>query len=84
MEPLDTDLEYALSEPHPAAPGSRMNALLIFPMLGILLILIFIASAIFQWPLSDLVDALVTGLLLLFFLFIVMIFWALAPRSNQA
>ena len=84
MEPLDTDLEYALSEPHPAAPSSRMNTLLIFPMLGILLILIFIASAIFQWPLSDLVDGLVTLLLLLFFLFIVMIFWALAPRSNQA
>ena len=84
MEPLDTDLEYVINEPRPSTPGSRMNALLIFPILGALLILVFIGAAIFQWSLSDLIDSLVGVLLLLFFAFIAMLFWALAPRANRA
>jgi hypothetical protein len=84
MEPLDTDLEYVINEPRPSTPGSRVNALLIFPVLGTLLVLIFIGSAIFQWNLSDLIDSLVGLLLVLFFVFIIMLFWALAPRSHQA
>jgi hypothetical protein len=84
MEPLDTDLEYVINEPRPSTPGSRMNALLIFPLLGALLILIFIGAAVFQWSLADLIDSLVGLLLVLFFAFIVMLFWALAPRSRQA
>ena len=84
MEPLDTDLEYVINEPRPSTPGSRMNALLIFPVLGTLLVLIFIGSAIFQWNLSDLIDSLVGLLLVLLFAFIIMLFWALAPRSHQA
>jgi len=84
MEPLDTDLEYVMNEPRPSTPGSRMNALLIFPVLGVLLILVLIFAVIFQWDMSDLIDSLV-GLLLVFFVaFIVMIFWAFAPRANQA
>ncbi len=84
MEPLDTDLEYVVNEPRPSTPGYRMNALLIFPLLGVLLILVFIGAAVFQWSLSDLIDSLVGLLLVLFFAFIAMLFWALAPRSNQA
>ena len=84
MEPLDTDLEYTINEPRPSTPGSRMNALLIFPLAGFLLILVFILSAIFQWSLSDLIDSLVGLLLVLFFAFIAMLFWALAPRTRQA
>ena len=84
MEPLDTDLEYVINEPRPSTPGSRVNALLIFPVLGTLLVLVFIGSAIFQWNLSDLVDSLVGLLLVLFFAFIIMLFWALAPRSHQS
>jgi len=84
MEPLDTDLEYVPHEPHPATPGSRLDALLIFPILGVLIILTFIGAAIFQWNISDLIDTLV-GLLLVFFVaFVVMLFWAFAPRANQA
>lgn len=84
MEPLDTDLEYVMNEPRPSTPGSRMNALLIFPVLGTLLMLVLIGSAIFQWNLSDLIDSLVGLLLVLSFAFIIMLFWALAPRSHQA
>ncbi len=58
-----------------------MNALLIFPVLGFLLILVFIGSAIFQWNISDLIDSLVGLLLLLFFAFVGMLFWALSPRA---
>jgi UDP-N-acetylmuramyl pentapeptide phosphotransferase/UDP-N-acetylglucosamine-1-phosphate transferase len=84
MEPLDSDLEYTLSEPRPSQPGSRVNFLLIFPILGALLIVVFICAAIFQWNLSDLIDSLVGVLLLLFFAFIAMLFWALYPRYHQA
>jgi hypothetical protein len=84
MEPLDTDLEYVINEPRPSTPGSRMNALLIFPVLGVLLILVLIFAAIFQWDMSDLIDSLVGLLLVMFFAFVVMLFWALAPRTRQA
>ena len=84
MEPLDTDLEDVPHEPRPTTPGSRLNTLLIFPILGVLIILTFIGAAIFQWNISDLIDTLV-GLLLVFFVaFVVMLFWAFAPRANQA
>jgi UDP-N-acetylmuramyl pentapeptide phosphotransferase/UDP-N-acetylglucosamine-1-phosphate transferase len=84
MEPLDTDLEYAPNEPRPLTTGSRVNTLLIFPILGVLLIVTFISAAIFQWNISDYIDGLVGLLLVLFFAFIIMIFWAFAPRANQA
>lgn len=84
MEPLDTDLEYTINEPRPSTPGSRVNALLIFPVLGALLIVVFICAAIFQWSLSDLIDSLVGLLILLFFAFIIMLFWALYPRTQQS
>lgn len=84
MEPLDTDLEYTINEPRPSTPGSRVNALLIFPVLGALLIVVFICAAIFQWSLSDLIDSLVGLLILLFFAFIIMLFWALYPRAHQS
>jgi len=84
MEQLDSDLEYVINQPRPSTPGSRVGALLIFPLLGALLILVFIFAAIFQWDLSDLIDSLVGLLLLLFFAFIAMLFWAFAPRARQA
>ena len=84
MEPLDTDLVYTPRTPRQSTPASRLAIMFIFPLLGFLLILIFIGSAVFQWNLSDLVDGLVTLLLVLFIAFIAMIFWALAPRANQS
>jgi len=84
MEPLDTDMEDTMREPRQATPGSRLNALLILPSLGILLMLLFITAAVFQLDISGLVDP-VMGLMTLFFIvLVVMLFWALAPRSNKA
>lgn len=83
MEPLDTDLDYVVREQTAPKPGSRMNALLIFPILGTLLVLLFILSAIFQIDLSDVVDTII-GLLILFFaLFVVLMFWAKSPGANK-
>ena len=84
MEPLDTDTEYATYQPRPATPGSRLNWLFIFPAIGLFLVLVFIAAAIFQFDLSGIVDTLVGFMLLLFAVLIAALFWALAPRaSNQ-
>ena len=84
MEPLDTDLEYVRSGPRPARPGSRFNVMLIIPLLGFLLVLIFIGAAVFQWNLSQLIDSLIGLFMVLFFVIIVMLFWAGAPRSGDA
>src|SRR5437660_10104067 len=84
MEPIETDMDYMLRVPRPRTPGSRMNALLILPILGFILILVFISAAIFQLDLSDLIDSLM-GLVTLFFLvMIAMLFWALAPRADKS
>lgn len=81
MEPLDTD--YMVREPRPATPGSRMNVLLMFPILGFLLLLIFIASAVFQFGLSDLIDFLMFLMMVFFVLMIGLLFWALAPQAHK-
>ena len=84
MEPLDTDMQYISNEPRPATPGSRLNVLFIFPIIGLILVLVFIGAGIFQWDISNLVDSLVGLMLLLFAALIVALFWALAPKtSNQ-
>ena len=82
MEPLDTDPAYAANEPQQAPAGSRFNMLLILPIIGFILVLIFIGAAVFQWDLSDLVDTLVGMMLLLFAATIALLFWAMAPRTN--
>ena len=84
MEPLDTDMDYMARVPHQRTPGSRMNALLILPIFGFVLILVFVSAAIFQFDLSDLIDSLM-GLVTFFFLvMIAMLFWAMAPRANRS
>ncbi len=84
MEPLDTDLEYVRSGPRPARPGSRYNVMLIVPILGLLLVLIFIGAAVFQWDLSQLIDSMIGLFLVLFVIIIAMLFWAGASGSNEA
>jgi len=87
MEPLDTDFVYRAREPRrerrPLKPGSRLNVMLILPIIGFLIVLLFIAAAVFQFDLSGIVDGLVGLLLLLFIVTIVLLFWGLAPQSNN-
>lgn len=82
MEPLDTDLDYVRAEPRPRNPAARFNAMLILPIIGVLLILLFISAAIFQFDLSGLVDGIVALMMVLFVVLVVMLFWAMAPRDN--
>lgn len=84
MEPLDTDLEYVRSGPRPARPGSRYNVMLIVPILGFLLVLIFIGAAVFQWDLSQLIDSMIGLFLVLLVVIIALLFWAGAPGSHEA
>lgn len=83
MEPLDTDMDYMERAPRAANPGSRFNAILILPTLGVLLMLFFIASIIFQFSIADLVDSLMGLMTLFFIVLVVMLFWAMAPRSSN-
>lgn len=85
MEQLNSDLEYMqpATRPSPSTPGSRSKALLILPVLGLLLALIFILAAVFQWNLSELVDSLMGLLLLVFVAMIAGLFWALAPGTEH-
>jgi hypothetical protein len=83
MEPLDTDIVYTSREPRRSKPGSRLNVMLILPIIGFLIVLLFIAAAVFQFDLSGMVDSLIGLLLLLFIVTIFLLFWGLAPRSNN-
>jgi len=57
--------------------------MLILPIIGFLIVLLFIAAAVFQFDLTGIVDSLVGLLLLLFIVTIVLLFWGLVPRSNN-
>ena len=83
MEPLDTDTIYTGREPRLSKPGSRLNVMFIMPIIGALIVLLFIAAAVFQFDLSGVVDSLVGLLLLLFIVTVILLFWGLAPRSNN-
>jgi uncharacterized RDD family membrane protein YckC len=83
MEPLDTDLEYVRNEPRPINPAARFNAMLILPIIGVLLVLVFISAAIFQFDLSGLIDTLIGLMMVLFIVMVAMLFWAFAPRANR-
>jgi len=84
MEPLDTDMDYMARVPRQRTAGSRMNALLILPIFGLVLILVFISAVIFQIDLSDLIDSLMGLVTFLFLVMIAMLFWAMAPRADRS
>jgi len=83
MEPLDTDMEYMVHPKQAIDPATRFNVMLIFPILGLLLMVLFASAAIFQFDLSNFVDVLAAIMLTLFALFIIAIFWAMSPRAHH-
>ena len=82
MEPLDSDIEYLSNAPRPSTPASRLSILYIFPILGTLLVVFFSVAFALQMDISVLVDNLVVLMVVLFFLFTAIVFWALAPRES--
>lgn len=83
MEPLDSDIEYVNNAPRPSTPASRLSILYIFPILGILLLAFFVLAFVTQLDISVLVDNLVVLMVILFFIFTGIVFWALAPRAGE-
>jgi len=58
--------------------------MLFIPILGFLLVLIFIGAAVFQWDLSQLIDSLIGLFLVMLVVIIALLFWAGAPGSHEA
>jgi fatty acid desaturase len=81
MEPLDTDLEYV--NRREANPAARFNWLYIIPGLGFLWLLYLIGAAVFQWPVSGVVDPVMGFMIVLFFVAMGLLFWAMAPRVHR-
>lgn len=84
MEPLDTDMDYMVREPQPMPRETRMNALFILPIIGGVIMLVFISAALFQFDLSGVVDTLMGLMIVFFFIFIALLFWGMAPRARHS
>jgi len=84
MEPLDSDIEYVSNAPRPSTPASRLSVLYIFPILGMVLVLFFVGAFAFQWDISVLVDNLVVLMVVLFFIFTGVVFWALSLSKSAS
>ena len=84
MEPLDTDMDYMVREPRPMKQSTRMNVLFVLPIIGGIIMLLFISAALFQFDLSNIVDTIMGLMILFFIIFIALLFWAMAPRGQQS
>ena len=86
MEPLDTDFEYVVREPRrprSISRDTRINVLLFMPVLGALWLLYLIGAAVFQWPITDVINPVMTLMLLIFVAMVATLFWAFAPNAKK-
>ena len=83
MEPLDTDLDYSVRESRTTNPRSRFNWLYVLPTLGLVWLLFLIGAAIFQWPIDAVVNPVMSLMLVVFFVMVGLLFWAMAPKANR-
>jgi hypothetical protein len=83
MEPIDTNLDYASSQSRNVDLSSRFNWLQFLPLLGLVFLVFLILAVIFQWPVSALIDPVMSLMIVIFFLFVILLFWAMAPRSDR-
>lgn len=83
MEPIDSDLEYPVHERREVDPGKRFNWLYILPGLGALWLLYLVVSVVFQLPVTGVVDPVMSFMIVLFFIFVGLLFWAMAPRVHR-
>jgi len=83
MEQIDSELEYDASQSGDANPDKRFNWLYILPILGILWLVLLTLAAIFQFSISEAVDPIMGLMIAVFFVFIIGLFWAYAPRIRK-
>ncbi|HTK11827.1 MAG TPA: hypothetical protein VL485_31935 [Ktedonobacteraceae bacterium] len=81
MEPIETDFDYVAQQSQ--NPRSRFNWLYIIPTLGIIWLLFLFASALFQWPITGVVNPVMSFMIVVFFVMVAMLFYALTPRANR-
>lgn len=86
MEQIDSDLDYVVQqrEAQRANPDGRFNWLLVVPTLGMLWLLYLLLAAIFQWPVTGVVDPIMSIMILVFFGTVALLFWAYAPRVKKS
>lgn len=80
MEQLDNEYEYVVREHNPRA---RFNWLYIVPALGGLWLLFLLIAAVFQIPITNVVDPIMSLMIVLFFVMAGLLFYALAPQSKR-
>ncbi|GCF09379.1 hypothetical protein [Dictyobacter arantiisoli] len=80
MEPLDSDYEVVVREPNPRA---RFNWLYVFPILGGVWLLFLLSAAIFQIPITGVIDPIMGLMLVMFFVLAGLLFYALAPKAGR-
>ena len=81
MEPIETDFDYVAQQSQ--NPRARFNWLYIIPTLGIVWLVFLFASALFQWPITSIVNPIMSFMLVVFFVLVALLFYAMAPRSNR-
>lgn len=81
MEPIDSNLEYRASERR--NPRKRFNWLYIIPALGLLWLLYLLVSVIFQMPITGIVSPVMSFMIVLLFVGVGLVFWALFPQENR-
>ncbi len=80
MEPLDSDYEVVARVSNPKA---RFNWLYLFPALGVCWLALLVSAAIFQFPLTGVVDPVMGLMLVLFFVLAGLLFWTHAPGAKK-
>lgn len=80
MEQLDNEYEYVERKSNPRA---RFNWLYIVPGLGAVWLLFLLCAAIFQIPITDVIDPVMGMMIVMFFVLAGLLFYALAPKSNR-
>ena len=86
MEPLDSDLDYVVRNRRPsrfATRNARFNWMLILPALGVLWLLYLVGSALFQWDVSNVVSPVMVLMVIMGFVTVGLLFWALSPNVNR-
>lgn len=81
MEPIETDFDYVAQQSQ--NPRGRFNWLYIIPTAGIIWLLFLLAAALFQWPISDAINPIMSLMIVVFFVIVALLFYALSPRANR-
>ncbi|GCE49482.1 hypothetical protein EI42_02593 [Thermosporothrix hazakensis] len=81
MEQLNTD--QVTATPSRFSERKRFDWLYFLPILGIIWVLFLTVAVVFQLPIGGVVDPVMTFMIVIFFLFVGVMYWAFYPKSNR-